>query len=193
MHEKLITYIKKYSAIPLSEAEIEVINEVFVPQKIRKHQYFLQAGEVSRHGAFILKGAMREYTVDEKGVEHIVRLLIENWWVTERESYLKHTPSLYNIDAWEDCEVLLFTRADFQNRLMSMPAISEMTIKVYENFAIATKKRLSLMNLSPEERYSELMKSNPEFIQRFPQHIIASYLGVSRETLSRARHHQLKK
>ncbi|HZZ74371.1 MAG TPA: cyclic nucleotide-binding domain-containing protein, partial [Puia sp.] len=157
MHETLITYIKRYSAIPLTEAEIEVIKEVFIPKKIRKHQYFLQAGEVSRYGAFIVKGAMREYTVDDKGVEHIVRLLIENWWVTERESYMKNTPSLYNIDAWEDCDVLLFTRADFQNRLMSMPAINEMTIKVYENFAIATKKRLSLMSLSPEERYSDLL------------------------------------
>jgi hypothetical protein len=74
-----------------------------------------------------------------------------------------------------------------------MPAINEMIIKVNENFAIATKKRLSLMNQSPEERYAELMKSYPEFIHRFPQHIIASYLGVSRETLSRARNHPVKK
>src|ERR1700761_4395168 len=87
MRESIITYIKRYSAIPLTEADIEMIKEVFVPKKIRKHQYFLQEGEVCKHAAFIVKGAMRQYTVDEKGVEHITRLFIENWWVTNRESY----------------------------------------------------------------------------------------------------------
>jgi CRP-like cAMP-binding protein len=193
VHEAIITYIKKYSAIPLTEAEIEVIKEVFVPKKIRKRQYFLQEGDVCKHGAFIVKGAMREYTVDEKGVEHIVRLFVENWWVNDRESYVKHTPSIYNIDAWEDCDVLLYTRDEFQNRLSSMPAIIEMIVNVNENFAIAVKKRLASISLSAEERYTELMKTNPEFLRRFPQHLIASYLGVTKETLSRIRSHAMKR
>ena len=65
---------------------------------------------------------MRQYTVDERGVEHVVRLFIENWWVTDRESYTMLTPSLYNIDAWEDCDDLLVTRADFQKLRSSILA-----------------------------------------------------------------------
>jgi CRP-like cAMP-binding protein len=193
MRESIITYIKKYSAIPLTEADIENIKEVFVPKKIRKRQYFLQEGEVCKNAAFIVKGAMRQYTVDEKGVEHITRLFIENWWVTNRESYATLTPSVYNIDAWEDCDVLLVKRDDFQKLLSSIPAINDMLLKVYENFAIAVQKRVASLSLPAEERYAQLLKSNPEFLQRFPQHIIASYLGVSRETLSRARSQALRK
>jgi CRP-like cAMP-binding protein len=193
MHESIIAYIKRYSAIPLTDAEIEMIKEVFVPKKIRKRQYFLQEGEICKQAAFIVKGCMRQYTVDERGAEHIVRLFIENWWVTDRESYTMLTPSVYNIDAWEDCDVLLVTKAHSDNLFSSMPAVNETIKKINENFAIAVQKRLAAFSLSAEERYAELAKSNPEFLQRFPQHIIASYLGVSRETLSRARNQALKK
>ena len=193
MHESIINYIRKYSTIPFTEAEIEVIKEVFAPKKIRKRQYLLQEGEVCKHAAFIVKGAMRQYTVDEKGAVHISRLFLENWWVTDRESYAKLTPSLYCIDAWEDCNVLLVTKGDLENRLMPMPAINDTIRKVDENFAIAVQKRVASTSLPAEERYAELMKSNPEFLLRFPQHIIASYLGVSRETLSRARNQALRK
>ena len=193
MHESIITYIEKYSEIPLTETEIEVIKEVFVPKKIRKRQYFLQEGEVCKQGAFLVKGAMREYKIDEKGLEHIVRLFTENWWVVDRESYDNLTPSMYYIDAWEDCEVLVFKRENFKNRLLPMPAINKMMLRVYDNFAIAMHKRMSLMSLSPEERYAFLTKNYPDLLQRFPQHILASYLGVSRETLSRARKNPLKK
>src|SRR5215471_6488713 len=110
MHESLITYIKKHSATPLTEAEIEVIRDVFTPKKLRKHQYLLQEGEVCKYGAFIVKGAMRQYSIDDKGVEHIVDLFIENWWVADRESYVMLTPSMYNIDALEDSDVLLITK-----------------------------------------------------------------------------------
>jgi CRP-like cAMP-binding protein len=193
MHESIIAYIKNHSTTPLSEIDIEVIADVFVPKKIRKRQYFLQEGEVCKYGAFIVKGAMRQYSVDDKGVEHIVGLFIENWWVADRESYVMLTPSVYNIDAWEDSDVLLLTKADHFSRLSPIPAINEMTLKMDENFAIATQKRLSSISLSAEERYAQLIKTYPEFLQRFPQHIIASYLGITKETLSRIRSNAIKK
>jgi CRP-like cAMP-binding protein len=193
MHESLITYIKNHSTTPLTETDIEVIEDVFVPKKIRKRQYFLQEGEVCKYAAFIVKGAMRQYSIDDKGVEHIVNLYTENWWVSDRESYVMLTPSKYNIDAWENSEVLTLTKADYLNRLSPIPAINEMTIKMDENFAIATQKRLASISLSAEERYAELIKTYPDFLQRFPQHIIASYLGVTKETLSRIRSHAVKK
>ena len=194
MHEAIIKYIITHSTTPLTEKDVEVIKDVFVPKKIRKRQYLLQEGEVCKHTAFIVKGAMRQYTIDEKGLEHIVRLSIENWWVVDRESYVMLTPSIYNIDAWEDSDVLLLTRADFLNRLSSIPSINEMTRTMDENFAIASQKRVNAaISLSAEERYADLLKSYPKFFQRFPQHIIASYLGITKETLSRIRRQAVKK
>ena len=194
MHESLIKHISRYATTPLTESEIEVIKNTFVSKKIRKRQYFLQEGEVCKYGAFIVKGAMRQYSIDDKGVEHIVHLYIENWWVTDRESYVMLTPSVYNIDAWEDTDVLLVTKADFLNRINSIPAFSELARKLDENHAIAAQKRLNAtISLTAEQRYSELTKTYPEFLQRFPQHIIASYLGITKETLSRIRHHLVKR
>jgi CRP-like cAMP-binding protein len=194
MHESFIKYINSYADTPLTESEIEVIKNSFVPKKIRKKQYLLQEGEVCKYSAFIVKGAMRQYSVDDKGVEHIVRLLIENWWAVDRESYVMLTPSVYNIDAWEDTDVLLVTKADFLNRISSIPAFSELARKLDENHAIASQKRLNAtISLPAEQRYYEFAKAYPEFLQRFPQHIIASYLGITKETLSRIRHHLVKK
>ena len=192
MHESLLKYISNHSTTPMTEDEIEVIRTVFIPKKIRKHQYFLQAGEVCKYAAFLVKGSMRQYTVDDKGGEHINRLFIENWWVGDRESHIMLTPSKYNIDAWEDCDLLLLTRTDYMNHLIQIPAINEMMRIIDDNFAITVQKRITSLTLPAEERYTELMKINPEFIQRFPQHIIAAYLGIAKETLSRVRNHGVK-
>ena len=188
MHESLLKYINNYTSTPLTDSQVELIKNTFVPKKIRKRQYFLQEGQVCKYGAFIVKGAMRQYSVDDKGVEHIVNLFIENWWASDRESFVMLTPSVYNIDAWEDTDVLLITRADHLNLLNSIPAIVEMSRKMDERNSIATQRRLnSSISFSAEKRYSDLASTYPEFLQRFPQHIIASYLGITKETLSRIR------
>jgi CRP-like cAMP-binding protein len=194
MYETLIAYINRYSTTPLKDDEVEVIKSVFTPRKIRKRQFFLQEGEVCKYAGFILKGAMRQYSIDDKGVDHILHLLIENWWASDRESYIMLTPSIYNIDAWEETDLLIVTRADFINHLASINAINEMMRKMDENFAIATQRRLSgSISQSAEQRYAELVRTHPEFLQRFPQHIIASYLGITPETLSRVRKSAIRK
>jgi CRP-like cAMP-binding protein len=194
MHDSLITYIKSYSAAQLSDEEIELIKNTFLPKRIRKKQYLLQEGEVCKYAAFIVKGAMRQYSVDEKGAEHIVRLAIENWWSVDRESFTMLTPSIYNIDAWEDTDALLITRADFLTAANKIPALTEMTRKLDENHAFALQKRVNAsISFSAEKRYGDFARQYPEFIQRFPQHIIASYLGIAKETLSRIRHQAVKK
>jgi CRP-like cAMP-binding protein len=118
MHETLIRHINKYSTTPLSKAEQELIERTFIPKKIRKREYFLREGDVCKHAGFIVKGAMRQYSIDEKGNEHIVRLMLENWWASDRASYIMLTLSAYNIDAWEETDLLVITKADFRARSM---------------------------------------------------------------------------
>jgi CRP-like cAMP-binding protein len=194
MYESLIKYFKSYTTSPLTEDEVNLIDSVFVPKKFRKRQYFLQEGEVCKYSAFIVKGAMRQYTVDEKGEEHIIRLYIENWWAADRESLMKQIPSIYFIDAWEDTEALLVTKDALTDLVNRIPALSEWIRNLDSNFAIASQRRLNAaISLPAEERYHDLEKTYPEFLQRFPQHIIASYLGINRETLSRIRRRAVKK
>jgi len=193
MHEQLINYIRKHSTTPLTENEIALLKEVYVPKKLRRKQYFLQEGQVCKYVGFIVSGAMRQYTVDSKGVEHITRLCIENWWTGDRESFTMLTPTIYNIDAWEDTDMLIITKAD-SNRIESIPTITEWRRRLDNNHAFALQKRVNAsLGMSAEERYADLVKTYPEFLQRFPQHMIASYLGITKETLSRIRQKSLKK
>ena len=194
MHESLIKYINSYISTPLNENQEELLRNTLVPKKIRKRQYLLQEGQVCKYAAFIVKGAMRQYSVDEKGVEHIVNLFIENWWANDRESFVMLTPSIYNIDAWEDTDALLMTKADYLSLLEPIPALAEMSRRLDERHSIAVQKRLnSSISFSAEKRYADLTNTYPEFLQRFPQHIIASYLGITKETLSRIRKQAVKK
>src|SRR5450432_1879483 len=194
MYDSLIKYFNGYSSKLLRGDEIDLIQRSFAPKKFRKRQYFLQEGEVCKNKAFIIKGAMRQYRVDEKGEEHIIKLFIENWWASDRESEMKKTPSIYFIDAWEDTEVLLVTKTDLVDLIDRIPILSEWIRKLDANSAIASQKRISAaISLSAQERYYDLERTNPEFLQRFPQHIIASYLGINRETLSRIRSRGVKK
>lgn len=188
MHEKLIDYINQYSNLPLTTEEQTLIVSTFQPKKLRKKQYFLQEGDVSKYVGFIVKGAMRQYSVDEKGTEHIVHLLIENYWANDRESSIMLTPSKYNIDAWEDTELLITTRADMMDLMGKIPALVQMTRVMDERNAIANQRRLSsTISNTAEKRYEEFAAHHPKFIQRFPQHLIASFLGITKETLSRIR------
>lgn len=188
MHEKLIAYISQYANLLLTSEEQALITATFQPKKLRKKQYFLQEGDVCKYAGFIVKGAMRQYSVDDKGTEHIVHLYIENYWANDRESSTMLTPSVYNIDAWEDTELLIITRAEMMNLMDKIPAIAQMIRLMDERNAIVNQRRLSsTISNSAEKRYEEFAAHHPQFIQRFPQHLIASYLGITKETLSRIR------
>lgn len=137
---------------------------------------------------------MRQYGVDERGEEHIINLFIENWWVSDRESLLNQTPSKYFIDAWDDTECLVISKVDLAYLQVQIPAFSRLMTILESNFAISMQNRIrAAISLSAKERYLDLEKSRPEFLQRFPQHIVASYLGINPETLSRIRNSGIKK
>ncbi|TRW27250.1 Crp/Fnr family transcriptional regulator [Flavobacterium zepuense] len=192
--DQLFDYINNYAPNGISQADFELLKGYFTHKKLRKRQYFLQEGDVCKHFAFVLKGAMRQYTIDDKGTEHIVQLSVENWWVGDRESWTMLTPSIYNIDAWEDTELLLVTRAATLELLDRFPAFREMTTVLDEKNNIANQRRItSSISASAEKRYTNFIECYPSLLERFPQHMIASYLGITKDTLSRVKRQLLYK
>jgi CRP-like cAMP-binding protein len=194
MHKSLLSYVNRHATSPLTGEEEALIIAAFQPKKLRKKQYFLQEGDVCKYVGFIVKGAMRQYSVDDKGIEHMVTLYVEDWWVSDRESAVIHTPSRYNIDAWEDTELLVATVADMVDLIGKIPSFGQMTRLMDQRSFIASQRRLnSTISNTAEKRYEEFADNHPEFLQRFPQHLIASYLGITKDTLSRVRKQALRK
>ncbi len=183
--EAFFDYIQEISGKLLSEDDKDLLMAHFKPRKLRKRQYFLQEGDVCKYIAFIVKGSAKTFTVDKKGNEQILKLSVENWWLTDFESFYLLTPSRFNIEALEELEILQSTNAEIEDFLKQIPAFSAMSNVISQNNTIATQKRMQAINYSAEERYEEFVNNYPQFLQRFPQNIIASYLGLSSETLSR--------
>lgn len=188
MHKNLLAYIRERSTSPLTSDEEALIVATFQPKKLRKKQYFLEEGNVCKYVGFIVKGAMRQYSVDDKGAEHIVQLYIENYWASDRESALTLTPSRFNIDAWENTELLIARVTDMLDLIEKIPSFGQMTRLMDQRSFIVSQRRLnSTISNTAEKRYEEFADNHPQFIQRFPQHLIASFLGITKETLSRIR------
>jgi CRP-like cAMP-binding protein len=187
MYEALRKYINHYTSSEIPDADFDLVSKAFIPKHFIKRQFLLQEGDICKYGAFIVKGAMRQYSL-VNGVENIVYFGIENWWMVDRESYIMLTPSQYNIDAVEDCDVLLVTYEKMQPLIESVPLIAKMINQMDQRHSIAMQKRIhNAISLTAEDRFLDLMKSNPAFLQRFPQNMIASYLGITPESLSRIR------
>ena len=186
MFELFLKNVKEH--ISISEDEFEFCKTLFIPKKLRKRQYLLQEGDVCRYTAFVEKGMLRTFTVDDKGNEPILQFSMEGWWVTDLYSFLADEPSRYNIEALEDCELLLITKPSWNILLEKVPAFERYFRILIQNNLIATQRRLiSSMTETAEEQYTKLIASFPTCLQRVPQHMIASFLGITPETLSRIR------
>ncbi|MBL7879570.1 Crp/Fnr family transcriptional regulator [Chryseobacterium gambrini] len=193
MYNKFISYLNGLLASPLNPEEIKIIKEVFKPKTLLKNQYFLQQGEICKLTGFIVKGAIKQYSLDEKGKEKVLGLLIDNWWVGDRESMLKNIPSSYYIQAYQRSELLIFTKEDFEEHLINQPFILEARRILFERQSLQLLKRLYATNMLPaKQRIQELENCYPDFFQKFPQHLIASYLGLTKETYSRIKSNMLK-
>jgi CRP-like cAMP-binding protein len=188
MYDAFFDYLNKSSSEPLSDDDKALIRRTFIPSKLRRRQFMLQAGDQCKNFAFIVKGAMRMYSVDDKGIEHIVRLGVENWWMGDMESFVMLMPSAYHIEAWEHCELLYITREGTIDLQKKVPAFSEMKQLIDERNHMANNRRLSsAISATAGKRYSDFIECYPELSERFPQHIIASYLGINKDTLSRVK------
>ncbi|GAA0729438.1 Crp/Fnr family transcriptional regulator [Aquimarina litoralis] len=172
--------------VPLTDKEFDFVLSHFETTKKRKHQYLVQEGEIVKKEYWITKGCVKSYFLNENGKEHILRFAMEHWWITDYESFVKQTPSKINIDCLEDCELLYITFENRDKLTSQMHKMERFWAKKSKFGRIALQQRiLSLLKNSTKERYDLLLEQYPQLFQRVPKKLIASYLGVSRETLSR--------
>ena len=186
MYDLLLQSIRE--KITITTEQFELAKSLFIPKKLRKRQYLLQEGDVCRYTAFVEKGLLRTFTVDEKGNEPILQFSMEGWWIADLYSFLTDEPSQYNVEAIEDSELLLISKPNWEVLLAKIPAFERYFRILIQNNLIATQRRLmSSLSESAEEKYTNLIANFPACIQRVPQHMIASFLGITPETLSRIR------
>lgn len=186
MFSLLKAHIKK--RIEISDEEFEVCSSFFIPRKIKKHQFFLQEGSISRYMAFVNSGCLRVYTIDSKSAEHIFQFAIKDWWASDLNSFLSEQPAEYNIDAIQDSEILVIDKQGRDKLLEMLPKMERFFRLLMEANYVATRKRIiDSLGTSAEERYLNFLKTYPEMFEQISQHQIASYLGITPQSLSRIR------
>ena len=186
MFEALFNTINQ--KVNLTKDEEEQCKTFFTFKKIKKKQYLVQQEDVCKYTAFISKGLLRSGFTDDKGYEHILQFATEGWWISDLYSFFTGEPSFYFIDAVEDSELLLQTKETNEEMLVKVPKMERYFRLLTQNALIALQRRLvGSLSQSAEEKYVNLLETHPQIIQRVPQHMIASFIGVTPETLSRIR------
>jgi CRP-like cAMP-binding protein len=188
--KRMFDTFRKYleNKITLTDTDYKLIQSVSVIKKLRKRQYLLQEGDVWRLNAFICSGLVRSYIVDSNGHEHIMNFSPENYWTGDRESLASELPSKYNIDAIEESEILLIKKNDFEMLCKTIPVFNDLINSILQKSFVVSQERIHVnIAYSAEEKYNNFLAKFSSIANRIPQRMIASYLGVSAETLSRIR------
>ena len=171
---------------PLTDNEFDYVLSHFTKKKFKKHQFVVQEGQLVENDFFILDGCLKSYSTDTNGKEHIIQFGLQDWWITDYEAYYNQTPATVNIDCIEDSFLLCLTFTNREKLCAEMHKIEHFFRKKTNKRNVALQQRiLSLLSSNAKERYEQLLTQYPELFQKVPKHLIAAYLGVSRETLSR--------
>ncbi len=182
----LIAYFE--NLLPLDEEEKSVVEEVFKQRRIKRRQFILQQGDISKFNTFIVEGCFRMYYIDDNGKEHNLQFAVENWWIGDIGSFHAEEPSTLNIEALENSIVLQIKKEDQLKLFVEYPKFNRIFRVITENALVSAQRRiLQNIGLNTEERYLEFLKRYPYFFNRISNVQIASYLGVTPEFLSAIR------
>jgi CRP-like cAMP-binding protein len=171
-----------------SSADGAFMRSLFVPHRLGRGEFYQRAGEITTHGGFVVRGCLRTYAIDDGGVESIIFFSAERAWVGDIQSARTRKPTIYHVDAIEDAELLVIALADFDRLLARVPDVARGYQLGLEHANAARERRIALaLNSSAEDRYLDFVARNPSIATRVPQRMLASYLGMTPETLSRVR------
>jgi CRP-like cAMP-binding protein len=186
MFERFRKYLE--DKITLADSDYQLLESVCVFKKLRKHQFLLTEGEVCSFNSFVCEGLLRKYSIDDKGIEHTVYFATENWWIADRKSLMDGKPSNFFIEAVENSVTLLISKSNFELVCERIPAFKELVNYILQRSLNATHDRINeTFHSTAEEKYKHFLKSFPNLANRAPRHMVASYLGITPETLSRVR------
>jgi CRP-like cAMP-binding protein len=174
--------------ISLSENETEAFINLFEKKEIRKKEFLLREGETCKFEAFVVKGLFRVYHIDKNGFEQILYFALENWWITDIDSFCNETPSQLFIETLEDSEILLITKKEKEYAYANLPQIEKLFRIMTQKTHVALQRRM-IDNLSKtaDQRYIEFSTKYPQLIQRLSNIQIAAYLGITNVFLSNIR------
>ncbi|MEQ9425727.1 MAG: Crp/Fnr family transcriptional regulator [Cyclobacteriaceae bacterium] len=184
--DKLLDNIGRY--VNLSEVETEKLLSIVQETRVKRRQFIDQPGYTSLYRNYVLRGAFRSFFIDNNGKEHTVQIAVEDWFVSDFYSYITQTPATLYVEALEDSIILQMRYEDIEPLCREIHNLSEyFRVTTERAFAFSRKRALSNLSKSAEERYLELIERYPNIALRVPQKIIASYLGMSPEFLSKIR------
>ncbi|WP_306014570.1 MULTISPECIES: Crp/Fnr family transcriptional regulator [unclassified Allomuricauda] len=187
MNEQLFKSITRH--IELNAEEEDLINTFWTEKILNKGDYLLRNGDICRTDNFVVDGALKAFYINpETGREEILYLAIDNWWATDIESFQKQQPSMYNIQAIKKTNLLQIGYDSFQEMLRQVPKLERFFRVILENYLGSLQKRIILnKTLDAEQRYLDFVRNYPKIEMEVPNYLIASYLGVTAEFLSRMR------
>ncbi len=189
-NSELKRHISKF--VTLNDQEFELVSSHFKYRTVRKKQYLLQEGQVCTSDYYVLSGALRQYHVHE-GRERIAQFAFEDYWISDWYSILNQTPSQFNIDAIEDSEVLVIDKNSLDLVFERVPKFAHFFRIIFQRAFGAQQHRISYMQKSAEECYADFAERYGHYEQRVSQAQIASFIGITRESLSRIKNQTLLK
>ncbi len=188
----LLDNISKF--IHLESNEQEIFISYLKQKKLKRKQIFLDEGEVCKYSAFVTEGCLRGYTIDKNGDEHVLSFAPVGWWIADMYSLISQKPGILIIEALEDTEIILLSKADQEKLYIEIPKFERFFRILIENSLVANQQRIiDNMSLTAEERYKIFCKRYPTLIDTLPQKQIASYIGVTPEFFSRMRSEMLRR
>jgi CRP-like cAMP-binding protein len=176
------------TGVPFTDDQLALMRARFVPRTLAAGEFLQRAGDVPRYGAFVAKGCLRSYVIDAKGKEHIVQFAPEAWWLSDTTALSTATPSQYFFEAIEPSDLLLIDPPSHVELVDKVPGYAaSFRIGIQRHAAAKDRRIVSTLSTTAEERDLEFLSTYPSIANRVPQWMLASYLGVSPETVSRIR------